>query len=801
MPAERTERPVEPQETSSSESQGWRTPSVSTAGGGHADLIRLLMAVYRYKWIVVLALVIGIAAGVVTIRFIRPQYQAQGTVWIEASDRQTGNQGPIRQAELLESFAWIELLKSFTVLDYVVTELHLFLSTRAPEDRALLADFKLKERFHPGSYRFEVASDLSGFLLSTVEGAPIQRGSIGGQVGDTVGFDWTPPAAVWTPGRVIEFTVNIPRDVALGLQESLQTGLAEKGQFLSLSLRGSDREQVTRTLNVLMDRFVEVASNLKKAKAVELTRILDQQRQVAESNLKAAEIGLEGFRVQTITQPTLQGAPVAGGLQETRDPVYSNFFQMKISLEDLRRDRLALDNIMKEVGSGILALDALVSVPAAAKSAVLTKLLDDLNEDKAELRVRQARYTSEDQLVKRHLAAVTNLEQVFIPAAVRELEAQLAANERELSQRVESASSELKAIPPRLIEEARYDRQVQSATTLHNNLSVRYEEARLAALSSVPDIAIIDDAKVPFAPVQDKRPLVVAGMAGGAVALALLAIFLLDRSDRRVRFPHQITDGMGLPILGAVPRVKGGLAARDRDSSVQMQEAFRELRLAIGHAYGAAGPVVLSVTSSETGDGKSTVAGSLAEVFASQGYKVILVDGDIRRGDLHRSLGVRRAPGLTDFLAGRAQLDDVLQPTERGFTLIGSGTRMQTGPELLGTMSMAQLIRTLRSAYTVVIIDTPPLGAGVDAYVLGTATGNMILVVRTGRTDGELAEAKLTLLDRLPIRILGAVLNDVPPSRLYRHYSYLQGYQAEDEVDGPLQVAGIANGNGDSSAG
>jgi capsular exopolysaccharide synthesis family protein len=247
---------------------------------------------------------------------------------------------------------------------------------------------------------------------------------------------------------------------------------------------------------------------------------------------------------------------------------------------------------------------------------------------------------------------------------------------------------------------------------------------------------------------------------------------------------------MGLPILGAVPHIKGTMLTASSEGLAQLAEAFRELRFAILHAHGSAGPLVLSLSSPESGDGKSMVAANLATVFADQGQRVLLIDADVRRGSLHRSLGLRRTPGLTDYLMGRLGLEDVTHKTETGFSVILSGTRLQTGPELIGSPAMAHLIRDMRSKYSVIIVDTPPLSAGVDAYVLATLTTNLLLVLRTGVTDAQLAEAKLALLDRLPVRVLGALLNDVPRSRAYRYYSYASGYQPEDELLNALQITG-----------
>jgi Mrp family chromosome partitioning ATPase len=81
----------------------------------------------------------------------------------------------------------------------------------------------------------------------------------------------------------------------------------------------------------------------------------------------------------------------------------------------------------------------------------------------------------------------------------------------------------------------------------------------------------------------------------------------------------------------------------------------------------------------------------------------------------------------------------------------------------------------------VIVLDSPPLGAGIDPLVIASLSGSLVLVLRSGVTDRQLAEARLHDLDRLPIRILGAVLNDVKPEGLYRYYSYLPGYRAEEE--------------------
>lgn len=772
----------------------YRQPGLNGAGGegAEADLSRMLLGVLRYKWMILLAGVVGIALGVIASRRVQLEYVTQGTIWIQGAsggEQGAANRGPIVASQLLRSTAWVDLLRSFTVLDHVVRTQRLYVSTGLPSDKPLFANFDLQEKFTPGAFRFVVRADGNGFVLESRDGLQVETGVRGQEVGRKLGFVWTPPADAWEPGRVVDFSVANPRDVARGLGASLQPNMAPDGRFLRIALPGTNTEAITTTLNAVMQRFVEVAAQLKRANLDELTEILEQQRRYAEDNLREAEMALQAFRVETITKPSGKGAPVAAGIDMTTDRVVSSFFEKKMALDDMRSDEAALLNILEQSAAGQMTLDALSAMPVAQSSPYVKNLLDELTLKRAELRVLQRRYTAENPQVQPVIATVERLEEVTIPAAVRELIVQLGARRMDLETEIRSASGELRQIPPRQIEEERLQRRVDIATTLYGTLRQRFEEARLAAVSSLADVQILDVATEPFQPVKDTRMMVILGLGTGTLGLSILAALLLSRQDRRVRYPEQITDGLGLPILGAIPRVKGKLSDLEPLGSVQMNEAFRELRLSIVHAHGAAGPLVLAVSSPESGDGKSTVAAALAHVFAGQGQRVVLIDGDIRRGALHRAMSVKRSPGLTDYLSGLVQIDEILQTAANGITTIGSGRRMHSGPELLGSAAMAQLIRTLRSQFGVIIVDTPPLGAGVDSYVIGTATGNIVLVLRTGRTDGQIAEAKLALLDRLPVRVLGAVLNDVPPSKLYRNYTYLTGYETQEEAE-VLQVTG-----------
>lgn len=743
---------------------------------GGADLSRYLAAVMRYKWLILALTIAGTAAGVFLGGRMAPSYQTAATLWVERASREEAQRGPIRPAELLEASSWLDLLRSLMVMEHVVHEERLFLSIPSSTDSTLLAGLEVAEEVAGGRYRMRVDHAAEAFTLQTADGAMIQRGAFGDPVGHEVGIRWQPDLAGF-PSQDIEFSLTSPRAVASRLGGELMAQLDRNGNFLQISMQGRDAQKIADIVNTTIHRYVDVAADLKRARLDELTEILAEQLQYAETQLREAEIALEDFRVQTITLPSDRATPVTPGLAQTRDPVFDNFFSMRVELEQVRRDREALGAALS---SG--SVQSLESVGAAQESSALVSALSELTQKQAELRALRYRYTDEHPPVQRLADEIETLESSTIPGLTRGIMGNLASQEEQLQDRISGATTELAEIPTRSIEEARLTRRVAIADNLYTTLQRRYEEARLAAASSIPDLRILNEAIVPQQPANDPKLQMILLAFIGSLGLGIGGAILRDRLDRRLRYPEQVTGDLGLSIIAGIPNLRRKRGVIRPDSQREAQEAFRSLRLNLLHAYGSAGPIVLTVSSPGPGDGKSFVTSNLGLSFAELGRRTVIIDADLRRGALHRNFSMDRKPGLTEALRGSARGPVVRATSHDNLFLLPGGSRAADGPELLSSKHMRDLIMGLRSEFEVVLVDSPPLGAGVDPFALGTLTGNMLLVLRTGETDRQMADAKLELLDRLPVRLLGAVLNGVPKTREYRYYSYLSGYDAHDEM-------------------
>jgi polysaccharide biosynthesis transport protein len=474
-------------------------------------------------------------------------------------------------------------------------------------------------------------------------------------------------------------------------------------------------------------------------------------------------------------------------------------FDQRVLVETIRHERRSIEDVLARSADGSNTIDAFNTISAVRAAPDFSKVLNELSIMESELRALRTKYTDEFKGVQDLQEKIRTIRAITIPTYAQALVRQLKIQEGDLESRIGAAGQELKSIPIRTITEARLQREMESAKVLFLNLQNRYEEAKLAEISAIPDVRVLDPASPPTSPSQNQAPrIILLGLVASFSAGIGLAI-LLDRIDKRFRYPEQASQDLGLTILGAVPvipRPRGKRPAAPEEMA-QVVEAFRSIRLNLSHSFEPGQPICITVSSPSPGDGKSLIVSNLALSFAEAGYRTVLVDGDTRRGNLHRTFGADRRPGLLDLLGtGTMPAERTFRQTShRNLTLIPAGVRLQHGPELLGSARMVELVTRLKKDFEVVLIDSPPLGAGIDPFVLGTHTQNMLIVLRSGETDRQMAEVKLRILDRLPIRALGAVLNHIDAGAgVYKYYSYSYGYAAEDEQIDPQSDPVLTDG-------
>lgn len=750
-------------------------------GGQGLDVRRLLESLWRWKWLIVGCTVLGIAGGLIASRFVTPMYQTRGTIWLER-DQQRG--GPLRAQDPLAGQGWSSVFRSNAVVEPVVRDLKLYLNTGALEgvDARAFDNFRIGESTVGGEYTLEVEPG-GAYELTLADTSAVERGELGGAIGESFGFDWTPPATMFEDEARASFTVLTTRQAVMRLQSALSVNYSEDAGIFTASLTWPNAEESARLLNALQDQFIETATDLKNAQLRETLAILRTQTDSAYQRLAGAESAYQQFRVGAITQPSegqlIPGTGPAsgrGGSIAQGDPVFGQFFQTRLERSELEMELEQLGRILQEVRStGYVDMLTLMSLSSANQHPGLESTLTLLSEKEAERRALLATFTEQAEPVQIISDEIDQIKQNAIPALLTELIEQLQQRLSSVEEQLAVRGQELQAIPGRTIEQARLEREMRAAETLHDNLQSNMKQAELAEATSSPGLQVLDRASVPLSPTEDTVPriMLMASLAG--LGLGLAGALLLDRMDKRIRYPDQIERGLGLPLLGIVPRLD---AAGGVDANVAV-EAFRSIRVQISHSNGTSRGLVL-VTSPAPRDGKSMVAANLAISYASAGFRTALVDADIRRGHAEEMFAVNRSPGLADYLRGETTPEDIRQATNvDGLTVIAKGSGKNFNLELLDSVEMDALLTALKADFDVVVLDAPPLAAGADALVLGRRADKVVLVLRAGETDEVLARAKLELIGNVDVPIVGAVLNAVPTSSHY--YPYYANYYYEAE--------------------
>lgn len=281
----------------------------------------------------------------------------------------------------------------------------------------------------------------------------------------------------------------------------------------------------------------------------------------------------------------------------------------------------------------------------------------------------------------------------------------------------------------------------------------------------------------PVAP-RPLRNLSLAGLLGLLAGVGLA--FLRELADNRTRDGQTLERETGAPLLGEIPHDTAArtdpliVGAASRSARA---EAVRKLRTNLRFVDVHEPARVITVTSAVQAEGKTTMSCNLAIALAEAGWRVLLVDADLRRPKLADYLGLESGLGLTDVLLGTVSVGDVVQPWgDRSLLVLTAGTIPPNPSELLGSKAMADLLIDLRESADMVIIDTAPLLAVTDAVVVAVQTDGALLVTRQGRTNRSQAAAAARCLHSVSVRVLGCVLNMVKLSRS-QAYEY-QAYQA-----------------------
>ena len=371
---------------------------------------------------------------------------------------------------------------------------------------------------------------------------------------------------------------------------------------------------------------------------------------------------------------------------------------------------------------------------------------------------------------------------------------------RNAQSEVATAFSKIPQIQQRYVE---IQRQLALDTSTYNKLSEKLEELRISEAQEISSWKILEP---PLTPIKPSSPDIERSLITGAIsgiALGILFALLLNRLDQRIREVEEVRELIDIPLLASIPMTEvSSLSAATNQgilpssSYYAFKEALGSLALNLRYLGTDNMMKVIAFTSSVPSEGKSTLTYNLATILSALGYRVLLVDADMRKPSIHKLAGLSNKVGLSTALATPSPWQDLIQAGDEqdNLHILTSGSLPPNPMLLLESNKMAALLQEWRQEYDYVLVDTPPVIGITDAQCLTSKVDTFILVAAINRSTRSGISRALEILSTARANVSGLLINMIGSSDSEYHYGYYNRYYLnaseaeEEESDAEVEV-------------
>lgn len=718
----------------------------TTSGDDQIDLNALLGTLVDHKWLIATVTIFSFVVSVGYALLATPIYQANALVQVEQKVPDLPGLSALTQtlgASNSEADTEIAIITSRSVIGKAVDDLNLNVVV-TPHRFPLIGGF-MARRYSPdkpgavasplmgisrddwgGSrlelFQFDVSNNLLGRHFTLVAG---ERGAytlldddsnvvLHGQVGQVSqghGITMQVESMAANPG--MRFDVVRNRPLATINQLQLDINASEQGKdsgIIGLTYENADPQLAVDVLDQVDQAYVRQNVDRNSAQAANSLRFVKEQLPEVREELDRAQAAL-------------------------------NAFQMKSHSVDINLQTKAL-------------LDQVVAIDTSIQ----------------QLQMQQT--DMERRFTKNHPAYQALMQQIG------QLQSQKASMEKQVN-----------GLPDTQRDLLRLTEDVQVSNATYTGLLDQAQQLEIGKAGTVGNVRIVDKAAVDVtSPVKPKKLIVVTGGTFLGAFLAVVFVFLRQMLNRGVEDPADI-EQLGLPVYASIPlsseeqRIAAAKPHRHGNGRQHLlavtspadlaTEALRSLRTSLHFARLEAKNNLLMISGSSPSAGKTFVSSNLGAVIAQAGQRVLLIDADMRKGSMHKSMGGKAENGLSELIAGQIDLSLAIRQVAGvdGLHFIARGKVPPNPSELLMHAGFTVLLEQLQPLYDIIIIDTPPILAVTDAAVIGHHVGTSLLVVRFGVNQlREIALARQRF-EQNGVHLKGAIFNAVE-KRNAGYYSY-----------------------------
>jgi polysaccharide biosynthesis transport protein len=611
---------------------------------------------------------------------------------------------------------------------------------------------------------------------------------------------------------------------------NLKVTLSPNTHIIKVSFRNPDKDLTATVVNSLMSTYTENNFKSRFDSTMQASDWLSKQLVDLQMKVETSQEKLVRYQKEHEIL----------GIDEKQNITTSKLDELNKALTSAESDRMAKEAVYRLVQSG--DAESIASAAGAIDNAggtgqTASGLLEVLRSKEADTKIQMAELSTQfgpsypkvaqlnTQL--KEIQAQILLETRKVAAKIRGQYMAALQRENMLHDALEKQKQEANKLNESAIQYSILKRDLESYRQLYEGLMEKMKEAGVSAGLKSNNFRIVDYARAPTAPVEPNIPrnlgfAFVLGLTSG-VGLA----FLLEGLDNTVRTTEQAQAISGLPPLGMIPM--GSRSAREPGSAKrlviatskeavelvtqvrpqsQMAESYRALRTSLLLSNLGAPPKVIMITSALPQEGKTTTSINCGVVLAQKGIRVLLIDADLRRPSIHKTLGMGPRSGLSNVLTGSATLQQAITRSAvlPNLSILPAGTPPPNPAELLASSNMSDILEELRGQYDHIVIDTPPTLSVTDAVVLSPRADAIVLVIRSGQTTKHALRRSRDILTQVNAKVSGVLLNavDLSSPDYYYYYEYRGKYSSyyrdgdghdEDDVDEETEEQEEASSN------
>ena len=535
--------------------------------------------------------------------------------------------------------------------------------------------------------------------------------------------------------------------------------ISREGTIIRLSLDGTNRKKDVDFINTLTDIFISLSLDKKNLEAIRRIQFIDDQLVGISDSLSLTENKLQQFRSShRVMDLSTQGQAIIGQVTLLENE------RARLSLEASYYDYLA-DYLAKNESDEL----PIIPITMGINDPGLTRLVEELTELQGQLSTRGA---GEMNPLQRNLEQRIRTTKDAVRETLNGLRRANSLARSENQEQINKANIQASSLPVTERQLIGIERQFTLNNELYTFLLERRAELQMQKASNIADNEVIDYAQefsaVLISP-NSPRIYVLSWFIG--LVIPILLIFIADLLNKTIK-EEDLANITNLPLAGNIPHnpyKTDAVVFNYPESSIT--ELFRVLRSRMQFFTKEIKSPVIIVTSSLSEDGKTFIAINLASVYSLMGRKTVLVGFDLRKPKIHQSFNLSNEKGISTWLIGEDELQDIIKPTKyENLSIIPSGPIPPNPAELTALPKTKDLIDILKSKYDCIIIDSSPIGLVSDTYHLTSLVDSSLFVVRVKKTLREIVLGTLNEMKMSGVRNISMVLNDLDVNR--KRYGY-----------------------------